>query len=510
MINIRPNTVNLYTQRKRWKWLLIILGAMIVIISLWYTNIMVKNIASEERKKVKLWAEAIRRKAVLVNYTNNLFDKLKIQERKRVELWADANKYIFNAGPNEDLTFFVKIITDNTTIPVIVTNEKQEITNVANITIDLTKNKLFSDSLRQQFSSYPPFVIKYYGNHKLFLYYKDSKIFSELKDVMNDIIKSFLSEIINSASVPVIITDSTQNNVIASGNVDTLLLKNKTAVVNTISSFRSQNTPVEVELANHVKSYIFYKDSYLLTRLRYFPYIQFAIIGFFLMIAYFMLSTTRKAEQNQVWMGMAKETAHQLGTPLSSLMAWLEVLKMKHVDDEITNELQKDIERLETIAERFSKIGSPPKLEKVNIVKIIYQSVEYLKSRTSKNVKYIIQIPEFAEIMVPLNVRLFEWVIENICKNAVDAMSGNGILTIQLVEENNHICIDITNTGKAIPKSKFKTIFHPGYTTKSSGWGLGLSLVKRIIEEVHKGKIIVKKSLADKETTFRITLKKNS
>ncbi len=500
--------MNLYAQRKRWNWFLLIFAAVIVIISLWYTNKLVKNIAQEERKKVKLWAEAIRRKAVLVKYTDSLFEKLKIQERKRVEIWAEANKYIFTAGPNEDLTFFVKIITDNTTIPVIVTNHKGEITNAANVDFDLKKIKFFNDSLKKQFSDYPPFVINYYGNLKLFLYYKDSKLFTDLREVMNDIIRSFLSEIINSASVPVLITDSTQQHVIASGNVDTISFKDQAAVIKTIASFRSANTPVEVELTGKVKSYIFYKDSYLLTRLRYYPYVQFFIIGLFLLIAYLMFSTTRKAEQNQVWMGMAKETAHQLGTPLSSLMAWMEILKMKQGDNETTEELKKDIDRLETIAERFSKIGSPPKLEKENIVKILYRSIEYLKSRTSKNVIYSINTPESVEIWIPLNARLFEWVIENICKNAVDAMAGKGYLTIQLGEEGKNIFIDISNTGKAIPKSKFKTIFHPGYTTKQSGWGLGLSLARRIIEEVHKGKIFVKKSIPDKETTFRIILKK--
>jgi len=205
---------------------------------------------------------------------------------------------------------------------------------------------------------------------------------------------------------------------------------------------------------------------------------------------------------------MSKETAHQLGTPLSSMIAWIELLKLKGYKDEEITEIEKDINRLENITERFSKIGSPAKPENQNIIKIIYNSVEYIKSRTSKKVKYLITVPEDKEIFAPVNYNLFEWVIENLCKNAVDAMNGIGTLTIDIIEENKYIIIDFTDTGKGIPKSKHKTVFNPGFTSKKRGWGLGLSLSERIIDNCHRGKIFVKSSVIDQGTTFRIVLKK--
>jgi signal transduction histidine kinase len=205
---------------------------------------------------------------------------------------------------------------------------------------------------------------------------------------------------------------------------------------------------------------------------------------------------------------MAKETAHQLGTPLSSLIAWTEFLKTKGIDDNTLSDIKKDIHRLETITDRFSKIGSPPKLQKENIVKVIYNSIEYIKSRTSKNITYTINLPETEDLPVPLNVQLFEWAIENLCKNAIDAMSGTGNIDIHISDEITMVYIDVTDTGKGIPKSKYKTIFNPGYTSKQRGWGLGLTLAERIIEIYHTGHLFVKQSALNKGTTFRIVLNK--
>ncbi|HNX07867.1 MAG TPA: HAMP domain-containing sensor histidine kinase, partial [Bacteroidales bacterium] len=230
--------------------------------------------------------------------------------------------------------------------------------------------------------------------------------------------------------------------------------------------------------------------------------------GVFIFIAYLLFSTSRRSEQNKVWLGLAKETAHQLGTPLSSLMAWVELLRLKGIDEETLAEVSKDIVRLETITERFSKIGSEPRLEKQNIVDAVYKSIDYLKKRTSKKINYIIS-PAAPEIMVPLNGYLFEWVIENLCKNAIDAMSGSGNIEISIFEDDRHVYVDIQDTGKGIHKSKFKAIFNPGYTSKKTGWGLGLSLSERIIENYHKGRIYVKSSAIGKGTLFRIELRKS-
>jgi signal transduction histidine kinase len=270
----------------------------------------------------------------------------------------------------------------------------------------------------------------------------------------------------------------------------------------------AQNTPIKINLAGLGTRYIFYQDSFLLTQLKYYPYVQFLVIGIFLFIAYLLFSYARKSEQNQVWVGLAKETAHQLGTPLSSMVAWMELLKLKGLDRETIGEIEKDVQRLETITDRFSKIGSPARLERMNIVKIIYDTVNYIRSRSSRQVTFTISPASSVEILIPVNLHLFEWVIENLCKNAIDAMEGSGILTIEVTEDTDHIHIDVTDTGKGIPKSRFNTIFNPGFTSKTRGWGLGLTLSRRIVENYHTGKIFVKSSILGRGTTFRIIMKK--
>jgi signal transduction histidine kinase len=328
--------------------------------------------------------------------------------------------------------------------------------------------------------------------------------------VLDDLIKSFFAEVVlNSASVPVIITDSTKTKVIEYGNIPANKMSDPEFVVNTLKSMASHNSPIVVSFPDIGTRYIFYEDSFLLTQLRYYPYIQLAVIALFLFIAYLLFSYARRSEQNQVWVGMAKETAHQLGTPLSSMVAWVELLKLKGVDPETLGEIAKDVQRLETITDRFSKIGSSAKMEKTDIVNVIHNTISYIKSRVSDKVTFeITPVEDKKKIMVPLNMHLFEWVIENLCKNAVDAMEGNGKVSIDITEEGNHVILDISDTGKGIPKSRFKTIFHPGFTSKTRGWGLGLTLSQRIIENYHSGKIFVKSSILNKGTTFRILLKK--
>lgn len=225
-------------------------------------------------------------------------------------------------------------------------------------------------------------------------------------------------------------------------------------------------------------------------------------------MAYLLFSTARRSEQNQVWAGLAKETAHQLGTPLSSMIAWVDYLEAKGVDSETIEELRKDVNRLSTITDRFSKIGSNPSLVPENVVSVIYSSVSYLKTRTSQKINYSINVPPEQSIVVPLNLQLFEWVIENLVKNAVDAMTRQGKITIDILDEEHVVNIDISDTGKGLSRNMFRTIFNPGYSSKQRGWGLGLSLSKRIINEYHKGKIFIKSSSLGKGTTFRIVLKK--
>lgn len=320
---------------------------------------------------------------------------------------------------------------------------------------------------------------------------------------------SFLFDVIkNNKTVPVILTDE-QGRPISYRNLDSVKATKPGFLEEQLRIMKEQHPPIVITLFKDHRNYIYYKDSILLTQLRYYPNIQLIIIGLFLIVAYLAFSYSRNAEQNQVWIGMAKETAHQLGTPLSSLMAWVEIMRGRGMDESTAAEVGKDITRLHVITERFSKIGSKPTLHKENLIPVLEKAIDYIRNRTSSKVEFSIKVAQDHDIVVPINVPLFDWVIENICKNAVDAMENRGSITLYVSDQRQFIYIDIADTGRGIPKRKFKTVFKPGYTTKSRGWGLGLSLVKRIVENYHGGQIFVKSSEVNKGTTFRIVLRKS-
>ena len=248
-----------------------------------------------------------------------------------------------------------------------------------------------------------------------------------------------------------------------------------------------------------------YDESLLLKRLSQYPYWQLGIVMIFVVVAIFALLASKKAEQNKVWVGLSKETAHQLGTPISSLMAWVEILKENHPDDDLIPELDKDVKRLERIAERFSKIGSLPEPKEGSMNDVLNHVVDYMRHRTSNKVEMVCHVPE-QSVIVKMNSSLFEWVVENLCKNAVDAMEGSGRIDLSLREEGSKVVLEVKDTGKGIRKKDVKNVFTPGFTTKQRGWGLGLSLAKRIVEEYHHGRIFVKSSELGKGTTFRVEL----
>lgn len=267
---------------------------------------------------------------------------------------------------------------------------------------------------------------------------------------------------------------------------------------------------IRVTIDNVDNSYInvCYDESLILKRLTIFPFVQLAVVVIFVVLAVFALLASKRAEQNRVWAGLSKETAHQLGTPISSLMAWVEVLKEEYPDDTLIPELDKDVSRLRLISDRFSKIGSKPELAMVSLQEVLVHVVDYIDRRTSHNVVIRCQLPDH-DVMVNINAALFEWVIENLCKNAVDAMNGGpGKITIVVTDSAYKVAIEVTDTGKGISKKNLKTVFKPGFTTKKRGWGLGLSLAKRIVEQYHKGRIFVKSSVVGQGTTFRIELRK--
>ena len=356
-------------------------------------------------------------------YTESLVSKLKVEERKNVKLWAEATRLISLPDTSQNVEFLSTIIENNNTVPVILTDESDSIISARNF--DAHKS----------------------GDHRY--------------------IKKQLEKI------------------------------------------KERNKPIVNNLEKDHYNLIYYKDSIILTMLIYYPYIQLGIIIFFILVSYLAFRSSRKAEQNQVWVGMSKETAHQLGTPTSSLAGWIEILEQKHPGISITKELALDVQRLEKITERFSRIGSKPVITSDNIIGIISRTVDYLKLRTSSKVKIITDYNPDEKVEVPVNAALFEWVIENVFKNAVDSMEGSGEITVRITETERHALIDISDTGKGIPKSAFKKIFNPGFTTKQRGWGLGLSLAKRIIEEYHNGKIFVRHSEIGKGSCIRIVLNRD-
>ena len=319
---------------------------------------------------------------------------------------------------------------------------------------------------------------------------------------------SLIQEILSqNTTIPMILlnSDSTVNLV---ANINYSEGRKNEMLTKELKKMKAYTEPIPIILSEENIQHLYYRESNILRNLRIYPFIQLLVIMIFIVVAYFAFNATQRAEQNQVWVGMSKETAHQLGTPISSLTAWIELLKLQNIDESIVKEFEKDTQRLEKITERFSKIGSKPELLTINLVEVLHSTIEYLKTRSSNKVIFESTFSENDNIEIPLNAALFSWVIENLCKNAIDAMGNEGKISVRLKERDETIVLDITDTGKGVPKSQFKTIFQPGFSTKKRGWGLGLSLAKRIIENYHNGKIFIKWSEIGKGTTFRMILNK--
>lgn len=389
--------MNLYSNKSRIKLALLIIAIIIGLLSLYYTDKLVKSLAEREQKLIDLYAKGL--------------------------------QFAISPDNSGNLTFlFQEIIEANSSIPVILTDANGEPISFKNLPIDENAPKE----------------------------------------------------------------------------------KQKSSLQYHLKIMKSQYKPIVVQYPGlDFKNYIYYENSYLLTQLKYYPYFQLSAITVFILVAYFAFSYSRKSEQNKVWVGLAKETAHQLGTPLSGLMAWVELLRVdeRFNKEGLVDEMDKDVQRLAMITERFSNIGSLPSLKSENILESINFTLDYLKKRTSDKIIFNSSHSAQEQILAKINRPLFEWVIENVCKNAIDAMGGKGELNIRTSIEKGKILIDISDTGKGIPKSQFEKVFQPGFTTKQRGWGLGLTLVKRIMEEYHQGKIFVKSSELGKGTVFRVVLK---
>ena len=322
---------------------------------------------------------------------------------------------------------------------------------------------------------------------------------------------SLVLEVLNgNHTIPVIVLDRLgdvqdyRNLAVRADNAEDSLLYIKDKA----QAWQNAEHSIRIDLSDQDYMEICYGESLMLIRLAWWPYVQLGVVLVFVLIAIFALLSSKKAEQNKVWVGLSKETAHQLGTPISSLMAWVEVLKDTYPDDELIPELGSDVKRLQRIAERFSKIGSKPEIQPENLNEVVTQVLQYIGRRTSNRVSLVCNLPQ-QPLIVPMNAPLFEWVVENLCKNAVDSMEGDGTITLTATDLPNCYALEVADTGKGIAKNHFQTIFMPGFTTKKRGWGLGLSLAKRIIEDYHQGHIFVKNSELGKGTTFRIELKKH-
>lgn len=501
--------MDIYTKKYNYKVILFAVAVLIAVLTAFYTNYITQRIAKEEKLRAKLWAEAIVKRANLVKYTNDLFSKLAEDERKKVNVWAQSTKFLVSVENNEELTFFSDIVTSNTDIPVILTDQNGVILNVRNYSLPVIQNSSIFDSVFENFRQYPPLEIRY-GKRVNFIYYKDSNLFSELKSTLNEIISSFITEVVlNSASTPVLLTDD-KLNLLAHGNIDSSEIDTETKLLQTIKNMESAHEPIAIDLGEGVKQRIYYDDSEVLTQLKYFPFAQLAIFAAFALFSYLTFSSSRRAEQNQVWVGLAKETAHQLGTPISSLAAWVEYLKENKRDavgESIINELETDVDRLTLVADRFSKIGAQPQLHAENVYTIVQENLKYFEMRASKEMRFSLASTD-QKLQFMVNKQLFSWVLENLIKNALDAMEGVGALHIAISDSATKIYIDVSDSGCGIPKGKINTIFEPGFSTKRRGWGLGLSLTKRIVEEYHNGKIFVKQSEMGKGTTFRVEIPK--
>lgn len=516
--------MKLYSNKQKWKIALLLVALLLVGASLYVSNRIVHKVAQRERERVTQWADAIKKRAELVRLTNHSFDELRKKEKAEMQLWIDATKEISKKSPLNGFQSYdlpLKIINRNKDIPVIVLDGEHQVSTFINLSLtprklhhsfphldSLQLDSLFSDSLVKLAHSWekinPSFTIEVYDNMYMTYYYNDSRSITHLENERDSLITAFNDELIkNPGLVPVVLTDSSKTQLLATNMKK--IQPDSLSFAATLKMLANENPPIKIRFSKDEFNYVFYANSPELVTLQYYPYIQFVIIGLFILIGYLIFSTFRKAEQNQVWAGMAKETAHQLGTPISSLMAWAQLLENRENTADIAKEINKDIERLSTVTDRFSKIGATTQLKDTNLIGTIQHFLSYYRTRLPQSIALKFETSQ-EKIEIKHNAALFEWVIENLCKNAVDAMEGKGEIRVKVEQLSGVIHIDISDTGKGMSVATQRNIFRPGFTTKKRGWGLGMSLAKRIIHEYHKGRLKILHSELGKGTTFRITL----
>lgn len=512
--------MNLYSNKQKWKIALLVFALLLVGASLFVSNRIVSKVADQERQRAQQWASTIKKRIELIQLTNRTFSQLREKEKEKMKLWVQASKEIAKPNTFSIPEFPMQIVKDNNDIPVILLDNHSNVSGYRNIPFDTTSLRsqyagyskkeletVFEDSLRSLAKIWeqknPSFTVEVY--HGLFMkyVYDDSRNIIHLERERDSLFRSFNKELIDDEGlVPILLVNQETREILGTNIKDSLLLsKELTVITRQMSKY---NDSIIIDFNNGKRNVLYFDSSPVLKQLQYFPYIQFLIIGLFVFIGYMLFSTFRKAEQNQVWAGMAKETAHQLGTPISSLLAWIELLQLQDADSMITVEMKKDLDRLMKVTDRFSKIGSEANLESQDLTETVTEIITYLRPRVSQQVSFETSIKE--NVIVAHSSSLISWVIENISKNAIDAMGGKGELTIELKTVPGWAHIFIKDTGKGMTPQQIRSIFKPGYTTKKRGWGLGLTLVKRIVEEYHKGKVIVEKSHVGEGTVFRVSI----
>lgn len=493
--------------KQKLKLIVLVITIAMALLALWQVRRVAEQVRESEEAKVRLWASAISQRNQMALETQRFFQEATLDEQRKMRLYTDILQSFNNPDMGADLQFslaYVNYIVDSSHTPIIITTARDTIITVPQ---ELAGQKL-EGALLEEYSINPPFNYKVWGM-PMTLYYKESEYYSRLRQVLMGFTLSFLADITqNSVLVPVVIVDSSRTQLLAYGNLDSTLLDTPDKLAATIDDMAGQNDPITLTLIDDEPFYVYYSSTPLLRLLRWLPLFYFFIGFVLLIVSYYLFRTTQSMEQNRIWVGLAKETAHQLGTPISSLSGWLEYLRGKELTPQYADEVAKDLHRLETVTHRFSKIGSVPELKNEDVRQATESAVEYLQSRSPRRVHFVVSFPDDQEFHAPLNSYLFQWVIENLCKNSIDAMEGDGTITIVASQDARNIYIDVSDTGHGMSASVQKHVFDSGFTTKNRGWGLGLPLARRIVNQYHRGRLFVKYSVPGQGTTFRIVLRK--
>lgn len=502
----------------RLNFILISFSIVIVAATLFFSRSLVDQLKKEERVRVQNWALSNRRQLDMANRVRGIFAQMETEERQYATVWTYVYERVFSpvSPAPKDFDFLIRIMSSNNR-PFILVGKSGQIIESHDPDVKIDRTPYFTPEVQAAYSTYRPITVDAQGV-KYSLYFKPSEVFMNLRKLFADLDSSFSMESFNSIaniSVPVLLTDESKKTVLMYRNLGEKEFYSQKTIESRIRKMQAENAPIEIYLPGmgDRPCYLFYESSAFLRHMHIFTRALLLALLAIMAGVLSLLNLSKKMEQNREWWGMSKETAHQLGTPLSSLLAWIDYYKTKEEGAPMEKadlvEIEKDVKRIELVTNRFSKIGSIPELSWDNVVPVVFRSVEYLKARSSRRIKYTINVSPEAVVMAQMNAPLVEWVFENLFKNALNAIGDNeGEINISIVESNEHVTIDVHDTGKGMPKNMFNKVFAAGFTTKQRGWGLGLTLSRRIVEGYHQGRIFVESSSPKNGTVFRVVLNK--